>query len=520
MEVFFNHTFPTFGELSYNLEYIEKRLEKSSDTKNLSLMILPEYLLDIAMLRTNPSELQIFIDKEINELLCKYKQYTQMVRLGLTMIINNNKYLEKLFIELASDVLEEFEYYLKSNEKQNYDSKKDIRRIKNDINFKTLDKNEVIEIKDISGLIYYTLLINKAIKEEGIEVINQLDFKYTDGLFYESLAMISKGLDVNEFINIYIKTTLSYIEKECLILKNFLMMISAHSEKIGEVYKFEKKKNRKRDFESFYKLSFCGLSANGKMIETDKKTLFDLNTKHYDNEALIEFMHKIYFLYYNNNNDLAEIKSYIKKAPDYSLFLYDLMNLWVNRKDLNFFKDNMEHSIGNYIMLYEMALDCITSSLKSMYNKESLMITREKLSLFLIPSDDSEGIDWERPIPKYIWESLDTIYPDQYDDYIAEVLKYIAQLMFNLADNNYRTEPISGKRLEEMEGFISYGINLLNQSVEPSLFAELLEIKKDELIIEYRKRLLIISEISRISNYYDVEPDEFKHRLSNYLSIT
>lgn len=518
MEVFFNHSFPTFSELSYNLEYILKKLEKSNDTKDCSLIILPNYLLDIAMLRTNPSELKIFVDKEIDGLLCKYKQYIQMVKLGLAMITNNNKYLEKLFIELAYEVLEKVENNHIIEEKPTSNNRKDIRRIKNDLNYKNLDTNEIIEIKDIYSLTYYVLLINKLIKKEGIDIINQLNFKYTEGLFYDSMMMLSNRLEVEKFIDIYIDTTISYINKECLILKNFLMMISEHSEKIGEVYKFEKRKNRKRDFNSFYKLSFCGLSANGK-TEPNKKNR-KIENLHYDNEALIEFMHKIYLLYYDKEYDLTEVKPYAKKASNYSLFLYDLVDLWISGRNFNILRNNIEHSINNYLILYKMTLDCITTSLESMYNKESLLLTKEKLSLFLIPSDDSEGIDWERPIPEYIWNSLDTLYPDHYNDYITEVLKYIAQLMFNLADNNHKTEPLSGKRLDETDGFISYGVNLLNLSIEPSLFSELLKIKKDELIIDYRKRLMIISEISRIKNYYDVKPDEFKHRLSNYLTTS
>jgi hypothetical protein len=143
------------------------------------------------------------------------------------------------------------------------------------------------------------------------------------------------------------------------------------------------------------------------------------------------------------------------------------------------------------------------------------MTIREKLDLFLLASEE-DFIDWERSIPMDIWDSIETFYPDQFENYISEMMKYLIQLLFNLADNSNNIEPFSEKKMDELEGYISFGINLMKKSIDPSRFYELLDIEKNNMLLEYRKRLNVISEIALIPNYHDVNPEQYKKRLHEY----
>jgi hypothetical protein len=498
MEVFFNHAFPTFSELLSNLKYIEKNLEKEPRTKELSLIVLPDYLLDFSMLRISPYEAEILINTEIKDLLSRYKIYTELVHLVIRMIKSGNGYLEKKFFDIIKTLVYNYK-----------DSDIDIDKIREESFLEKINKDSTIEIKSIYGFIKYSYLISKLIKKEGMEVINQLEFKYPDGLFYETLMMTANNLETQCYFNIYEKTTSLYIRKECELIKKFLLIISAHSNKLGEVYKYDIIKKRKRDFESFYQYSFSGLTNLSEEYETHKiDRIYDIN-------PLIEFMCKIYNSYYNNGKDTTEIKSLIHQSKKYSLFLFNLLQSWIEGKDFNFIRDDIEQAKMNYYTMYDLALESIKTTFRSIYIKESLMTIREKLSLFLIASEE-DSIDWERSIPKEIWESIETFYPDQFQNYIHDMLKYLTQLLFNLADNYNNVEPFSKKKIDEIEGFLSYCINLMEKKIDPSLFIELLEIKKKKMLVEYKKRLAIITEISRIPNYHDVNPEKFKKRLYEY----
>ncbi len=499
MEVFFNHAFPTFSELSSNLKYIEKNLEKEAELDNLSLMILPDYLLELSMLRIYPYEAEILINTEIKDLLSRYQIYTELVHLGIRLIKSGNSYLEKKFIDIMDSLI-----YI--NDK---DINSQLNRIREEVRLNEIDKNSTIEINSIYDFIKYAYSINKLAKKEGIEVINQLKFKYPDGLFYKSLMMTSNNLETQCYFNIYEKISTMYIKKECEILKKFLLIISAHSNKLGEIYKYDFIKKRKRDFESFYEFAFSGLKS-----KEDNEKEYKIN-RIFDKNALIEFMYKLYSTYYTNGKDITEIKPMLYKSKDYSIFLYKLLNMWINGKDFNFIKEDIEQAKKNYMSLYDLALESIKTTFRSIYRNDSLMTIREKLDLFLLASEE-DFIDWERSIPKDIWDSVETFYPDQFENYISEMLKYLIQLLFNLADNSNNIEPFSEKKMDELDGYISFGINLMEKNIDPSRFYELLESEKYRRQLEYRKRLNVISEISLIPNYHDITPEQFKKRLQEY----
>jgi len=507
MEIFFNNAFPTFQELKSNLIYIEKELEKHPSTNNFSLMILPDYLLDYAMLRTMPEETEILIDNEIYELMSKYNKYIRMVYLGSKMIISDNKYLEKLYFHCLKQniAIDNIENNSESNENI-------MKKLSKEISYREIQNGSIIEIRNKYDLALNTFLLNKKVKKEGVEILNTLNFKYTENLFYKLISLIANRIEIKDYVSLYHKITSSYIIRECGLVKEFLMFISAHSQKIGETYKYEPKKHSKRDVDMFSRLSFSGLpyKKNGNKNEKNDE-------KKYRNELLIDYIYRVYKTYYDSNKDITEIKNMLNEASAYSVFLHNLLEIWIAKKDFSLFKSNIEQAIENYTLFYEIVLDCIEKSLYSIYKKESLLLVREKISTFLVINDE-DYLDWEKEIPTERWKDLETMYPDQYDDYISSIMETVAQLMFNLADNNCNVEPLSGKKISDMEGYIGYGIKLINRNIEPSVFLELLEIERYKLLNNYKKRLLAISEITRIPDYYKVTPEDFKIRISNYFA--
>lgn len=491
MEIFFDTVIPTYYELKQNLVDMKKKLYKDplKSAGSISLIMLPDYLIDVAVTRISADETDAVTNSEINHLLNRYSEYIDCLKLASKMILSKNTYLEKLFIQ-------NIEKHLNTD-------------LKVSKNIDNICEGE-IKTESIEDTALAFISINRKVKKEGINIIDNLNFNDTNNVVYKILQLAKQGFEASYYLDIYERLTKSYIKKQCEIIKGFLIIISENTNKIGDAYDKNNEDRRKtflNEMELYLDLSFRNL------LETydhgNKKTPAgeELGT-------LIDFMSKVYKDYYNNNFDRKIFENYLKESNKYSGYLNAVIYLLNNNyKDIRKYISILEN---NYLYLYEVLTFLISDVMLSIKKKDSMLIIKEIINSYLEIFDDDNYIDWEKQVSGDFWDQLGSLYPDNLSKDFLTVLKDLSQLLFNIADNSYSIEPLSGKDIKDIESFISYCFDKMEEIDDPRALEVLLGIKRNDLLSAYKKRLLIITDIIDIDNTKP-SPSGYKKYLNKYL---